>query len=230
MPDSECDVPCTRLLVSAGFQPCPREQAGVSILRCDPPLEYRAARAPHRQQIAIPRWGGGVGGQGPWGRWSWTNASRSPREVTTPSPQSPKDAWLRVTQRNRHMFVDNDPPRLTRINIRALSIAWAGEKRGQVKLTQLKLHPPGLDLRQVQDVVDQRQQVVPRGVDVLEVLFLLSFSSSNMRSVRTSENAMIAFKGVLNSWDMLARNSDLCWLATSSCRLLSSISRNRRAF
>ena len=41
---------------------------------------------------------------------------------------------------------------------------------------------------------------------------------------------MMAFSGVRSSWDMLARNSDLCWLATSSCRLLSSISRNRRAF
>ena len=41
---------------------------------------------------------------------------------------------------------------------------------------------------------------------------------------------MIALSGVRSSWDMLARNSDLCWLATSSCRLLSSISRNSRAF
>src|SRR6266849_1391974 len=43
-----------------------------------------------------------------------------------------------------------------------------------------------------------------------------SFSSPNMRSVSTSENPMMAFNGVRNSWDMLARNSDLCWLATSS--------------
>src|SRR5260370_141108 len=41
---------------------------------------------------------------------------------------------------------------------------------------------------------------------------------------------MIAFSGVLSSCDMLARNSDLCWFAISSWRLLSSISRNRRAF
>ncbi len=34
---------------------------------------------------------------------------------------------------------------------------------------------------------------------------------------------MMALSGVRSSWDMLARNSDLCWLATSSCR-------NRRAF
>ena len=41
---------------------------------------------------------------------------------------------------------------------------------------------------------------------------------------------MIALSGVRSSCDMLARNSDLCWLAISSSRLLSSISRNRRAF
>ena len=41
---------------------------------------------------------------------------------------------------------------------------------------------------------------------------------------------MMALSGVRSSWDMLARNSDLCWLATSSCRLLSSISRKSRAF
>ena len=28
---------------------------------------------------------------------------------------------------------------------------------------------------------------------------------------------MIAFSGVRSSWDMLAKNSDLCWLAPSSC-------------
>ena len=41
---------------------------------------------------------------------------------------------------------------------------------------------------------------------------------------------MMALSGVRSSWDMLARNSDLCRLAASSCRLLSSISRNSRAF
>ena len=40
----------------------------------------------------------------------------------------------------------------------------------------------------------------------------------------------MALSGVRSSWDMLARNSDLCWLATSSSRLLPSISRKSRAF
>ena len=41
---------------------------------------------------------------------------------------------------------------------------------------------------------------------------------------------MMAFSGVRSSWLMLARNSDLCRLATSSCRVFSSISRKSRAF
>src|SRR4029450_9496195 len=57
-----------------------------------------------------------------------------------------------------------------------------------------------------------------------------SFSSPNMRSIRTSENPMTAFSGVRSSCDMFARNSDLCWLATSSWRLFAPISRYSRAF
>ena len=38
---------------------------------------------------------------------------------------------------------------------------------------------------------------------------------------------MIAFSGVRSSCDMLARNSLLCWLASSSSRLLSANSRVR---
>ncbi|MBL0149947.1 MAG: hypothetical protein IPP87_15040 [Ideonella sp.] len=54
--------------------------------------------------------------------------------------------------------------------------------------------------------------------------------SPNIRSASTSENPMIAFNGVRSSWLMLARNSDLCWLAISSWWLLAWISLNRRAF
>src|SRR5215475_13291464 len=52
-----------------------------------------------------------------------------------------------------------------------------------------------------------------------------SLSSPNILSPKTSEKPMIALSGVLSSWDMLARNSDLCRLAASIWRLLSSISR-----
>ena len=47
-----------------------------------------------------------------------------------------------------------------------------------------------------------------------------SFRSPNIRSSSTSEKPMIALSGVRSSWDMLARNSDLCWLATSSSAAL----------
>ena len=40
-----------------------------------------------------------------------------------------------------------------------------------------------------------------------------SFNSPNYFSCNTSEKPMIALSGVRSSCDMLARNSDLCWLA-----------------
>src|SRR5215831_2231617 len=45
--------------------------------------------------------------------------------------------------------------------------------RGEIELRQLQLHPPGLDLGEVKDVVDQRQQMSSGGVDVLQILLLL---------------------------------------------------------
>ena len=86
----------------------------------------------------------------------------------------------------------------------------------QIDGRQLELHPPGLDLGEVEDVVDEGQQVLPGGVDVLQVFLLFSLSSPNIRSERTSEKPRMAFSGVRSSWDMLARNSDLCRLAASS--------------
>ena len=61
-----------------------------------------------------------------------------------------------------------------------------------------------------------------------------SSSSSRFRSTASScsisVTPMIALSGVRNSCDMLARNCDFSWLATSSCWLFSLISWNRRAF
>ena len=37
-----------------------------------------------------------------------------------------------------------------------------GDRRRQVESRELELHPPGLDLRQVEDVVDQREQMPSR--------------------------------------------------------------------
>src|SRR5262245_52493956 len=47
------------------------------------------------------------------------------------------------------------------------------DRRRQVELRELQLHPAGFDLREVEDVVDQGEEVLPRGVDVARVLFLL---------------------------------------------------------
>jgi hypothetical protein len=41
---------------------------------------------------------------------------------------------------------------------------------------------------------------------------------------------MTALSGVRSSWLMLARNCDLCSLATASCRLFSCTSSNSRTF
>src|SRR5712691_11387019 len=47
------------------------------------------------------------------------------------------------------------------------------QRFGERERPELQLHPPGLDLRQVEDVVDQRQQMPTRTQDVFEVLGLL---------------------------------------------------------
>jgi hypothetical protein len=49
------------------LQPGDSYKVGVSILRCDPPPKHHPARARDSEHVAIPRWRGGVGGQGPVG-------------------------------------------------------------------------------------------------------------------------------------------------------------------
>jgi len=51
------------------------------------------------------------------------------------------------------------------------------DRVGQGELARLEVHPAGLDLRQVEDVVDQREEVLARGFDVLEVIGLLVASA-----------------------------------------------------
>ena len=53
-------------------------------------------------------------------------------------------------------------------------------------------------------------------------------ASASSRSI--SVTPMMALSGVRSSWLMLARNCDLCWLASASWRLLSWISSNSRTF
>ncbi len=99
------------------------------------------------------------------------------------------------------------------------------ERLSQRERRDLELDLARLDLGQVEDVVDQREQVVPRREDVVEVLRLLLVDRRRTsRSRSTCEKPMIAFSGVRSSCDMLARNSDLWRLVASSSeyRRLSS--------
>ena len=84
-------------------------------------------------------------------------------------------------------------------------------------------HGAGLDLGQVEDVVDQRQQVVARGVDRAGELDLLRRSGCRRRSRRAAgERISRLFSGVRSSWDMLARNCDLYLEVSASCSAFSS--------
>ena len=81
----------------------------------------------------------------------------------------------------------------------------------------LQLHLPGLHLGQVEDVVDEREQVVrPEERMSSRYSSCFSFTSPTIPSRSTCEKPMIAFSGVRSSCDMLARKSDLCWLAVST--------------
>jgi hypothetical protein len=42
-----------------------------------------------------------------------------------------------------------------------------------MEVREFQFHPPSLDLRQIENVVDEGQEMGARGVDVLEILLLL---------------------------------------------------------
>ena len=82
---------------------------------------------------------------------------------------------------------------------------------------EVELHPARLDLGQVEDVVDEREQVVGRARDPLQVGSTLSAGpDARASSSSMSLTPMMAFIGVRSSWLMFARNWDLCRLACSS--------------
>ena len=71
-----------------------------------------------------------------------------------------------------------------------------------------ELHLAGLDLGQVEHVVDELQQVARAGEDVAQVLLVRGESPGpTLPSCISSAKPMIAFSGVRSSCDMLARNS-----------------------
>ena len=108
--------------------------------------------------------------------------------------------------------------------------ARVADRQGKIKRRQLQLHAAGLNLGKIQDLVNQRQKVAARGENVLRVfsLFLVQLAKQFFpQDFGKPDNGV---ERGASSRDMLARNSDLCRLAASIWRLLSSISRNSRAF
>ena len=94
----------------------------------------------------------------------------------------------------------------------------------------MKLHAPRLDLGEVENVVDQGKQVTAGVEHALQRFARLLRAEPRACWVIIWVRPMMELSGVRNSWLMLARNCDLCWLASASCRLLSWISSNSRTF
>ena len=104
---------------------------------------------------------------------------------------------------------------------------------GRSKVGQLQLHPARLDLREIEDVVDERQQVPPgRAACRFEVLDPASrVSSPNIRSTSTSREAD---DGVQRRAQLVRHVGEELALVPAgdfrAARLLSAISRKSRAF
>jgi hypothetical protein len=97
----------------------------------------------------------------------------------------------------------------------------------QVERLRLDVHPPGLDLREIEDVVDDRQQRVADVADRRGVVALLVVE----RGVEQQPLMPItAFIGVRISWLIVARNELLASLADSAAARASCACLNRRAF
>ena len=87
------------------------------------------------------------------------------------------------------------------------------------KAIGFQLELAGLDLGEVEDVVDQPQQRLGRLLDHVQVLALLRASARCPAA--SSVMPMMPFIGVRISWLMLARNSLLARLAASAASLAS---------
>src|SRR5262249_30389982 len=102
------------------------------------------------------------------------------------------------------------------------------DRGGEIEGRRLQLHPSGLDLGEIQDVVNQGELVLGRDGDLLQVGHqppAVQIPGFLLQQLAVADDGVERRAQLI---DMLARNSDLCWLATSSWRLFSSISRNSR--
>src|SRR5262249_9231998 len=87
----------------------------------------------------------------------------------------------------------------------------------QVNRLGIEFDLAGFDLREVEYLVDEAQEVAAGRIHATQRLQRLF-------------EPMMALRGVRSSWLMLERNCELFWLASASCRLLSWISSNSRTF
>jgi hypothetical protein len=78
------------------------------------------------------------------------------------------------------------------------------QQGGEIERRFLQRELAGLDLRQVEDVVDDAQQVPGGGVDLFQVLDCLGVGASRCK---TCAMPRMAFIGVRISWLMLARKA-----------------------
>src|SRR5213596_3723507 len=93
-----------------------------------------------------------------------------------------------------------------------------GHNVAERHVVEMQRHPAGFDLREVENVVDQRKQMLSCALDSLEALLLPRREVAVIRSSISDAYPMSALIGVLSSWDMLARNSDFSRFAFSSSR------------
>ena len=81
----------------------------------------------------------------------------------------------------------------------------------------VELHAPGLDLREIEEVVDELQQVLAAAADVARGSAGASPTAASRGGPRGSaEKPMIELSGVRSSWLMLERNTLLARLASSA--------------
>src|SRR5213079_2969597 len=104
------------------------------------------------------------------------------------------------------------------------------DQAGQIHRLWIEFELAGFDLRKVQYLVDEARRWVPAALTRRSGSSAFSVPKRAALLTIISVRPMMALRGVRSSWLMLARNWDLCSLASWSWRLLSSISRNRRAF
>ena len=98
------------------------------------------------------------------------------------------------------------------------------ERCAQAEVGGIELELAGLDLREVEEVVDDAEQAPPADSTILRSC---RWSSPRLVSRTSSVRPRMAFIGVRISWLTLARNSSLAWLALSAAAfaILSSASR-----